>query len=406
MTRGELAERGRGGPTGARGPALAARDLSGVPHQGARGCLASVAVRRPLAALLPLVAEPRPPADPAPASRSRRHRTAAGAARAAPAPLLGAADERERLVEEAVEGGPIRLVLHQRCGERLAHRLALHADRGDGYERIERFGDRHLDAAPRAERLHEVEDARAHPPDASGLHEEERQQAAHPRDEGEERVHRGQHHQRLVHERLVPEPAEDDEEPARLGLEEEEGGAGADEGHPLEQDRVALGPVVVQALVGGDAVEDLQAEVQEEELVYAFRRHGAPKCRVQTECQRTRGGAPGALPAPIMTGVSPPAHQRAASSTLTLPSALRRSSSCFTISPSVCRTVAGSSSRTPSAHSPRAQSSVSAIDGALRSSSLRSPATKRATWARSFSSSSGTLRAMISASFSGPGKST
>src|SRR5207302_1391876 len=83
---------------------------------------------------------------------------------AAPAPLLGAADERERLVEEAVEGGPIRLVLHQRRGERLAHRLALHADRGDGYQRIERFGDRHLDAAPRAERLHEVEDARAHPP--------------------------------------------------------------------------------------------------------------------------------------------------------------------------------------------------------------------------------------------------
>src|SRR5213593_4971951 len=293
VARGEFAEGEGEEPAGARGAALAARNLSGVPRFGARGRLAAMAVRRPLAALLPLVAEPRPPAVPGPASRSRRHRTAAGAARASPpAPLLGAADERERLVEEAVEGGPIRLVLHQRRGKRLAHRLALHADRGDGYERIERFGDRHLDAAPRAERLHEVEDARAHPPDASGLHEEERQQAAHPRDEGEERVHRGQHHQRLVHERLVPEPAEDDEEPARLGLEEEEGGSGADERHPLEQDRVALGPVVVQALVGGDAVEDLQAEVQEEELVYAFRRHGTPR---SAGC-KPNASAPAAVP--------------------------------------------------------------------------------------------------------------
>src|SRR5213076_2960559 len=136
VARGEFAEGEGEEPAGARGAALAARDLSGVPRLGARGRLAAMAV------LLPLVAEPRPPAVPAPASRSRRHRTAAGAARAAPAPLLGAADERERLVEEAVEGGPIRLVLHQRRGERLAHRLALHADRGDGYERIERFGDR------------------------------------------------------------------------------------------------------------------------------------------------------------------------------------------------------------------------------------------------------------------------
>src|SRR5439155_5962067 len=110
IARGELAEREREEPAGARGAALAARDLSGVPHQGARGCLASVAVRRPLAALLPLVAEPRPPAVPGPASGARRHRTAAGAARAAaPAPLLVTPDQRERLVEEPVERGPVRL---------------------------------------------------------------------------------------------------------------------------------------------------------------------------------------------------------------------------------------------------------------------------------------------------------
>src|SRR5204862_1259147 len=124
---GEFAEWEGEEPAGPRG----APDLSGVPRLGARGCLAAMAVRRPLAALLPLVAEPRPPAVPAPASRSRRHRTAAGAARASPpAPLLGAADERERLVEEAVEGGPIRLVLHQRRGGRLAPRPGLHAAPG------------------------------------------------------------------------------------------------------------------------------------------------------------------------------------------------------------------------------------------------------------------------------------
>src|SRR5207302_771078 len=55
-----------------------------------------------------------------------------------------------------------------------------------------------------------------------------------------------------------------------------------------EQDRVALGPLVVQALVGGDAVEDLQAEIQEKELVQAFRRHGARKRGVQARCQRIR----------------------------------------------------------------------------------------------------------------------
>src|SRR5439155_12063714 len=113
VARGEFAEGEGEEPAGARG----APDLSGVPRLGARGCLAAMAVRRPLAALLPLVAEPRPPAVPAPASRSRRHRTAAGAARASPpAALRRAADERERLVEEAAEGGPARLLLHHLPG--------------------------------------------------------------------------------------------------------------------------------------------------------------------------------------------------------------------------------------------------------------------------------------------------
>src|SRR5437870_8131862 len=84
VARGEFAEGEGEEPAGARGAALAARDLSGVPRLGARGRLAAMAVRRPLAALLPLVAEPRPPAVPAPASPPRRPRTAPCPARASP----------------------------------------------------------------------------------------------------------------------------------------------------------------------------------------------------------------------------------------------------------------------------------------------------------------------------------
>src|SRR5438445_12584527 len=71
VARGEFAEGKGEEPAGARGAALAARNLSGVPRFGARGRLAAMAVRRPLAALLPLVAEP-PPAGPGPPSRPPR----------------------------------------------------------------------------------------------------------------------------------------------------------------------------------------------------------------------------------------------------------------------------------------------------------------------------------------------
>src|SRR5438445_2400629 len=82
VARGEFAEGQGEEPAGARGAALAARNLSGMPRFGARGRLAAMAVRRPFAALLPLVAEPRPPAVPGPASRSRRPPTPPGAPRA------------------------------------------------------------------------------------------------------------------------------------------------------------------------------------------------------------------------------------------------------------------------------------------------------------------------------------
>src|SRR5206468_7666737 len=103
VARGEVAEREREEPAGACGAALVARALPGVPRLGARGWLAAVAVHRPLAVRPPLVAGPRPPAVPGPASGSRRHRTAAGAAHAAArAPPLGTPDQRERLVEKPV----------------------------------------------------------------------------------------------------------------------------------------------------------------------------------------------------------------------------------------------------------------------------------------------------------------
>src|SRR5262245_47458093 len=95
-----------------------------------------------------------------------------------------------------------------------------------------------------------------------------------------------------------------------------------------------------------------------------------------------------------------------ASRGMTLASALRMSSSCLSTRLRVWRTTAELSSRICSARRARAQSSVSAMLGALCRSNLRSPATKRATWSCSFGSSSGTLRAMISRSFSTPGKSS
>src|SRR5438876_12345946 len=73
VARGEFAEGEGEEPAGARGAALAARDLSGVPRLGARGRLAAMGLRRPLAPPLPLRAAPRPPALPAPPSRPRRH---------------------------------------------------------------------------------------------------------------------------------------------------------------------------------------------------------------------------------------------------------------------------------------------------------------------------------------------
>src|SRR5262249_35858824 len=71
-------------------------------------------------------------------------------------------DEREHRVEEPVEPGPVALVLHQRRRERLAQDPALDAGGSDGGDRVERLRDRHVDAAL-AERLDELEDARAHP---------------------------------------------------------------------------------------------------------------------------------------------------------------------------------------------------------------------------------------------------
>src|SRR5437867_8812156 len=84
VARGEFAEGEGEEPAGARGAALAARNLSGMPRFGARGRLAAMAVRRPLPALLPLVAEPRPPPVPRSPSPPRRPRPPPGAARASP----------------------------------------------------------------------------------------------------------------------------------------------------------------------------------------------------------------------------------------------------------------------------------------------------------------------------------
>src|SRR5437870_9455125 len=75
VARGEFAEGESEEPAGARGAALAARNLSDLPRFGGRGRLAAMAVCRPLAALLPLVAVPRPPAVPGPPSPPRRHHT-------------------------------------------------------------------------------------------------------------------------------------------------------------------------------------------------------------------------------------------------------------------------------------------------------------------------------------------
>src|SRR5437867_11705260 len=84
VARGEFAEGEGEEPAGARGAALAARNLSGMPRFRARGRLAAMAVRRPLPALPPPLPEPRPPAVPGPPSPSRPPPPAPGAARAPP----------------------------------------------------------------------------------------------------------------------------------------------------------------------------------------------------------------------------------------------------------------------------------------------------------------------------------
>src|SRR5437016_2481475 len=153
------------------GPARASVAAGPRPRSAGAANLASgarpVAPSRALGVLRPLrrlLARPRPPVLPGSAPRAGRHRAPARTApAAAPSALLGARGQRERLVEEAVEGRPVRLVLDERRGQRLAHRLALDPHRGDGHQRGERLGDRHVDPAPRAQLLYEIEDARPHP---------------------------------------------------------------------------------------------------------------------------------------------------------------------------------------------------------------------------------------------------
>src|SRR5262249_24124123 len=154
----------------------------------------------------------RPPAGPAPPL--------------APRLFAHGADEREHRVEEPVEPRPVALVLHQRGREPPAQDLPLDAARGRGA----RAG---AGAAPGASAS---ATAPAPPPpgsagttgrrrartpaDASRSGVEERDDARQPGDEREERVDRREHDHRLVRERLLREPAEDHEEPARLRLEE------------------------------------------------------------------------------------------------------------------------------------------------------------------------------------------
>src|SRR5436309_1127997 len=165
VARGELVEGEGEEPAGACGAAGARRRVGGAAHlaPGAPPVAPSRALGV-LRLLRRLLARPRPPVLPGSAPRAGRHRAPARTApAAAPSALLGAPGQRERLVEEAVEGGPVRLVLDEHRGQRLAHRLALDPHRGDGHQRVERLGDRHVDPAPRAQRLDEIEDARPHP---------------------------------------------------------------------------------------------------------------------------------------------------------------------------------------------------------------------------------------------------
>src|SRR5262249_10342323 len=87
---------------------------------GARGAAA-------LALLLGRLARPAarstPPRPPAATGAGHRAPPASAPAGAAPLPV---ASQRERRIEEAVEQCAVALVLHQRRGERLAQRLALH----------------------------------------------------------------------------------------------------------------------------------------------------------------------------------------------------------------------------------------------------------------------------------------
>src|SRR5208282_5930261 len=92
---------------------------------------------------------------------------------------------------------------------------------------------------------------------------------------------------------------------------------------------------------------------------------------------------------------TPPIHRVRGASAEAFDSTLARSSSCLSSTPSAVRTASVSSSRTPRRTSACAQSSVSAIDGGLRSPSLRIALTKRAASAASFASSSGTLSSII-----------
>src|SRR5262249_3071141 len=192
-------------------------------------------------------------------------------------------------------------------------------------------------------------------------------------------------------------------------LEEEQRRAHPEGGHGGEEQRVPLVPVELHALIGGDAVEQLKAKVEHEQLLQPFL-HGR-SLAAGSKCSARAGASTGAASPPgVCQGrVAPAVRQRAVGAPRMAPSllsALRTSSSCLSTSDSVWRTVAASSSRTPRAQSPRAQSSDSAMLGAFLSSSLRSPAMKRATWNRRRSSRSGTLSAMISASLSALGKST
>src|SRR5581483_9644911 len=160
VARGELREGEREEPAAPGRPALAL--AAGGGHAGAAPRAAGA---RPLSLARRggLRPRPRPPA--------RRPRGAAsvrsGAAARAPPPRPPALPvvgptQRERLLEERVEDGAVRLVLHERRGERLAQHLALDARGRDRTHGVGGLGGRDLDAA-RAQAMDEVEEPLPHP---------------------------------------------------------------------------------------------------------------------------------------------------------------------------------------------------------------------------------------------------